>query len=70
VGDAIADPLTGLAAAVGALRAVAARARDGRGRLLDVPMASVVAATLDGSPSLPLPEDRPATTPVARGTAS
>ncbi len=50
VGDAIADPLTGLAAAVGALRALAA----GGGRLLDVGMAPVVAATLDGTATRPI----------------
>jgi hypothetical protein len=41
VGDAIADPLTGLAAAVAVLRAW------GRGELIDLAMASVAAATLD-----------------------
>jgi hypothetical protein len=70
VGDAIADPLTGLAAAVAVLRSLAGRARDGHGRLLDVPMASVVAATLDGSPSLPLPADRVAARPAARRVAA
>ncbi|MBY8856168.1 CoA transferase [Nocardia sp. CA2R105] len=43
VGDAIADPLTGLTAAVLAMSAPA----DGSGRLWDVAMSSVVAATLD-----------------------
>ncbi|MEV5647101.1 CoA transferase [Nocardia sp. NPDC052254] len=43
VGDAIADPLTGLAAAVLAMSAPA----DGSGRLWDIAMSSVVAATLD-----------------------
>jgi len=51
VGDAIADPLTGLAAAALALTAP--------GRLHDVCMTGVVAATLDGSPG------GPATGPVA-----
>ena len=43
VGDAIADPLTGLTAAALAMSAPA----DGSGRLWDVAMSSVVAATLD-----------------------
>ncbi|WP_067679426.1 CoA transferase [Nocardia miyunensis] len=43
VGDAIADPLTGLTAAVLAMSEPA----DGSGRLWDVAMSSVVAATLD-----------------------
>lgn len=43
VGDAIADPLTGLAAAVLAMSAPT----DGSGRLWDIPMSSVVADTLD-----------------------
>jgi crotonobetainyl-CoA:carnitine CoA-transferase CaiB-like acyl-CoA transferase len=68
-GDAIADPLTGLAAAVAALRALAARSHDGRGRLLDIAMASVVAATLDGAPMLPRPIDRLAAPPVGRSIA-
>jgi hypothetical protein len=51
VGDAIADPLTGLAAAVGAMRALAA----GGGRLVEVAMASAVALTLDGSGWAPAP---------------
>jgi crotonobetainyl-CoA:carnitine CoA-transferase CaiB-like acyl-CoA transferase len=46
VGDAIADPLTGLAGAVAVMRAL----DGGRGRLIDLAMASVVASTLDGSP--------------------
>jgi crotonobetainyl-CoA:carnitine CoA-transferase CaiB-like acyl-CoA transferase len=41
-GDAIADPITGLSAAVGALTSVAA----GGGHLVDVPMVGAVAATL------------------------
>ncbi len=44
VGDAIADPLTGLAAAVAALRVLTGPAP--RGALLDVPMASAAAAAL------------------------
>ncbi|WP_280458201.1 CoA transferase [Nocardia carnea] len=43
VGDAIADPLTGLTAAVLAMSAPA----DGSGRLWDISMSAVVAATLD-----------------------
>jgi crotonobetainyl-CoA:carnitine CoA-transferase CaiB-like acyl-CoA transferase len=43
-GDALADPLTGLAAAELALTAP----QDGRGRLFDVAMTGVVAATLTG----------------------
>ena len=43
VGDAIADPLTGLTAAVLAMSAPA----DGAGRLWDIAMSSIVAATLD-----------------------
>lgn len=45
-GDAVADPLTGLTAAVLALTAPP-------GTLLDVAMADIVAATLDGTPSTP-----------------
>ena len=41
-GDAIADPITGLSAAVGALTSIAA----GGGHLVDVPMVDAVAATL------------------------
>ncbi|WP_308251856.1 CoA transferase [Pseudonocardia sp. KRD291] len=48
VGDAIADPLTGLTAA--------ARALTGPGLLHDVAMADVVAATLDGTPGGPVTE--------------
>jgi crotonobetainyl-CoA:carnitine CoA-transferase CaiB-like acyl-CoA transferase len=53
-GDAIADPLTGLTAAVQAARAHAARAHAARahaartGALLDIAMSGVVAATLEG----------------------
>jgi hypothetical protein len=46
-GDAIADPLTGITAAAAVIDALA----EGRGRLLDVAMSRVVAATLDGTPS-------------------
>ncbi|MFI5718730.1 CoA transferase [Nocardia sp. NPDC051750] len=53
VGDAIADPLAGLTAAVLAMSAPA----DGSGRLWDIDMSSVVAATLDpGSATLPIDE--------------
>lgn len=48
-GDAIADPLTGITAAVAVTDALA----EGRGRLLDVAMSRVVAATLDGTPGRP-----------------
>lgn len=55
VGDAIADPLTGLAAATLAMSAPA----DGSGRLWDVAMSSVVAATLDPpSATEPIDESR------------
>ncbi|MEU9269086.1 CoA transferase [Streptomyces sp. NPDC048251] len=54
VGDAIADPLTGLTAAVLAMSAPA----DGSGRLWDVAMADVVAATLPDSPMSPSPTAR------------
>ncbi|MEU9017743.1 CoA transferase [Actinomadura sp. NPDC048394] len=47
-GDAIADPLTGLTAAV-----LAATAPPGRGVLWDVSMTGVVAATLDPGPPVP-----------------
>jgi CoA-transferase family III len=46
VGDAIADPLTGLAGAVAVMRAL----NGGEGRLVDLAMAAVVASTLDGTP--------------------
>jgi len=48
-GDAVADPLTGITAAAAVLDAVA----QGRGRLLDVAMSRVVAATLDGTSGRP-----------------
>jgi crotonobetainyl-CoA:carnitine CoA-transferase CaiB-like acyl-CoA transferase len=48
-GDAIADPLTGLAGTVAVMRALDA----GGGRLIDLAMAAVVASTLDGNPSGP-----------------
>jgi crotonobetainyl-CoA:carnitine CoA-transferase CaiB-like acyl-CoA transferase len=51
VGDAIADPLTGLTAAALAMTAPA----DGGGVLWDVAMADVVAATLDPDPVVPSP---------------
>ncbi|HEV7761438.1 MAG TPA: CoA transferase [Acidimicrobiales bacterium] len=47
-GDAIADPVTGLSAALGALTSLAA----GGGHLVDVPMVDAVAATLR-SPAVP-----------------
>jgi hypothetical protein len=50
-GDAIADPLTGLAAAELAMSVPAG----GRGALLDVAMAGVVAATLSSPAALPSP---------------
>ncbi|MER6808143.1 CoA transferase [Spirillospora sp. NPDC000708] len=53
-GDAVADPLTGLTAAV-----LAASAPPGRGVLWDVSMTDVVAATLEPGPPLP-------STPAAR----
>jgi hypothetical protein len=54
VGDAIADPLTGLTAAALAMTAPP----DGSGVLWDVAMADVVAATLDDVPSGPSPAAR------------
>lgn len=48
-GDAIADPLTGITAAAAVSDALA----EGRGRLLDVAMSRVAAATLDGTPGRP-----------------
>ncbi len=45
VGDAIADPLTGLSSAVATLRSLST----GSGAVLDMAMASVVALTLDGT---------------------
>lgn len=64
VGDAIADPLTGLTAAALALT--------DPGRLHDVAMSAVVAATLDGSPGGPAtgPVAAPRARPVPEGTAS
>lgn len=53
-GDAIADPLTGLTAAALALTAPP----DGRGVLWDIAMTDVVAGTLDGIPSGPVPAAR------------
>ncbi len=63
VADAIADPLTGLASAVAVLRALSA----GEGDLLDVAMASAVAATLDDTCAQPcggLPVSAPYARPV------
>lgn len=54
VGDAIADPLTGLTAAALAMTAPA----DGSGVLWDVAMADVVAATLTGADAGPSPAAR------------
>lgn len=54
-GDAIADPLAGLTAAALAMSAPT----DATGMLWDVPMAGVVAATLDGSCGGPARRDRP-----------
>ncbi|MET8800625.1 CoA transferase [Nocardia sp. NPDC004568] len=51
VGDAIADPLTGLTAAVLAMSAPP----DGGGRLWDISMSAVVAATLDPAATATLP---------------
>lgn len=53
VGDAIADPLTGLTAAALAMSAPA----DGAGRLWDISMAAVVAATLDTEATATVPID-------------
>ena len=65
--DAIADPITGLYAAVGALTSIAA----GGGHLVDAPMVDAVAATLT-TPAAPTPDAPvarprlPAPTPPAR----
>jgi hypothetical protein len=48
-GDALADPLAGITAAVLAIEALGQPG----GRLIEVPMAAVAAATLDGTPSTP-----------------
>lgn len=65
-GDAIADPLTGLAGAVAVMRALDA----GGGRLIDLAMASVVSSTLDGTFATKLPPgavpDPPRARPIAR----
>jgi crotonobetainyl-CoA:carnitine CoA-transferase CaiB-like acyl-CoA transferase len=65
VGDAIADPLTGLTAATLALTAPA----DGSGVLWDVAMADVVRATLDGTDAGPSPAAHPAGNGWALDTA-
>jgi CoA-transferase family III len=65
-GDALADPLTGLVAAELAMSAP----RDGRGVLLDVAMAGVVAATLAAAQPLPGPPARRARTGWVVDTAS
>jgi CoA-transferase family III len=63
VGDAIADPLTGLTAAVQAARAHAARAHAARtGTVLDIAMSGAVTATLEG--------DRTTSSPAARRDAN
>ena len=62
VGDAIADPLTGLAGAVAVMRALDA----GGGRLIDLAMSSVVASTLDGTFSTDLDPGMAAQPPRAR----
>jgi crotonobetainyl-CoA:carnitine CoA-transferase CaiB-like acyl-CoA transferase len=53
-GDAIADPLTGMHAAVAAL----ASHRVGGSRIIDVAMADVVAATVAWSPAATMPAQR------------
>ncbi|NUP29264.1 MAG: CoA transferase [Nocardia sp.] len=65
VGDAIADPLTGLTAAVLAMSAPA----DGSGRLWDIAMSSVVAATLDPGPAITAPIDESRVSAPSRRTA-
>jgi len=62
VGDAIADPLTGLTAAVLAMSAPA----DGSGRLWDVPMSSVVGSTLHQDSDTTTVADPPITLPRRR----
>ncbi len=62
VGDAIADPLTGLAGAVAVMRALDA----GGGKLIDLAMASVVASTLDGTFATPLTSEMAVHPPRAR----
>ena len=62
VGDAIADPLTGLAGAVAVMRALDA----GGGRLIDLAMASVVHSTLDGARSADLAPSMATSPPRAR----
>jgi hypothetical protein len=63
VGDAIADPLTGLTAAALALTAPP----DGRGVLWDVAMADVVAATLQPLPDPAAADPSPAASRTGRG---
>ncbi len=65
VGDAIADPLTGLAGAVAVMRAFDA----GGGQLIDLSMASVAHSTLDGTFATDLPPGRTAR-PPRRGARS
>jgi hypothetical protein len=62
VGDAIADPLTGLAGAVAVMRACDA----GGGQLIDLAMASVVRATLDGTFATDIPPGAAPDPPRAR----
>ncbi|MFI2229807.1 CoA transferase [Nocardia testacea] len=66
VGDAIADPLTGLTAAVLAMSAPA----DGAGRLWDISMTAVVAATLDPGTTATVPIDEPYILAPARRAAT
>lgn len=66
VGDAIADPLTGLAGAVAVMRALDA----GGGRLIDLAMSSVVHSTLDGTFATELPPGTMPDPPRARPVAS
>jgi hypothetical protein len=66
-GDAIADPLAGLAAATGALLALAT----GEGRRVDVAMSEVVAATVGDRPTGPASSERePAATAASSSGAA
>jgi len=62
VGDAIADPLTGLAGAVAVMRALDA----GGGQLIDLSMCSVAHSTLDGTSATELPPGEPPWPPRTR----
>ncbi|WP_435829487.1 CoA transferase [Nocardia fusca] len=66
VGDAIADPLTGLTAAVLAMSAPA----DGSGQLWDISMSAVVAATLDPGAAATVPIDESHIVAPARRVAT